>query len=233
MINSKIILVFAGFAILVSLVAGGIGGVPFLEIILRTLVWAIIFAGIGLGISIVLHRYFPELGHLLNGDSIGEKKYTSGFEAVIPEENPHDFLGQDTMFSDLKEETNVDLGPRHEKSDLEELGSAGDLNEQAEENQPTDTIENVANVPYIDAISEEEQPQDDDIDNLDTLPEIDSFASSFTPYSDGVAPVDSGPSETKGTYSKPKTDMDVGGFMEDPLKTAKAIHTWIERDKEG
>lgn len=238
MINSKIIIVFTGFAVLVSLIAGGIRGVPILEIILRTLIWAIIFAAIGLGISVVVSSYFPELNQLLNGENIVEKKDSVAFEAIIPEENPHDLLSQDSMFSDLKEETDVDLGPRDESSELEELGSAestamGFTGEETIEDQPVETIENVASVPYIDDISEEEPSQEDDIDNLDTLPEIDSFASSFSPYSDGVTPVDSSSTETKSMYTKPKTNLDVGGFIEDPLKTAKAIHTWIERDKEG
>ena len=238
MINSKIILVFAGFAVLVSLIAGGIRGVPIMEIILRTLLWAIIFSAIGLGISVVLSKYIPELGQLLNGENIEEKKDTGAFEAIIPEENPHDLLSQDSMFSDLKEDTNIDLGPRKETSDLEELGSAESTameppGEESIEDQPEEIIENVASVPYIDDITEEEPSQEGDIDNLDTLPEIDSFASSFTPYSDGTSPVDSSPSETKSMYTKPKTNLDVGGFIEDPLKTAKAIHTWIERDKEG
>jgi hypothetical protein len=233
MINSKVIVLFSGFAVLVSLIVGGISGVPFLDIILRTFLWAIIFAGIGLGISVVMNKFFPELGSLLNAESGGEKNYSGEFEAVIPEENPHDSLTQDTMFSDFKEETNVDLGPREESSDLEELGSAEDSSQETADGKDTGTIENVSSVPYIDDIQEEKPPQDEDIDNLDTLPEIDSFASSFTPFNDGIAPADSGPSDTKSIYSKPKTNMDVHGFMEDPLKTAKAIHTWIERDKEG
>lgn len=253
MINSKIILVFAGFAVLVSLIASGIRGVPILEIIFRTVTWAIIFAVIGVGISVVVNRFFPELGRLLNGENIEEKKYTGQFEAVIPEENPHDFMNQDSMFSDLKEDTKVDLGPKGNSLDLEELGSADitgmestgaestgvkntGVNQTSDEiagDQPLETVENMANVPYIDAITENEQIQEGDIDNVDSLPEIDSFSSSFTPFSDGISPVDSDSSETKGMYSKPKTNLDVHGFIEDPLKTARAIHTWIERDKEG
>ncbi|MBN2532492.1 MAG: hypothetical protein JXB88_06345 [Spirochaetales bacterium] len=233
MINSKIIIGFAGFAVLVSLLAGAISGVPIVEVLLRTLLWAIIFAAIGLGISVVISRYFPDLSQLFNGEHIEEKKYSGDFEAIIPEENPHDSLSTDRMFTDFKEDTEVDLGPQEESSSLEELGAAETSGDLAEETQPEEIIENVASVPYIDDISEETPSQEDDIDNLDTLPEIDSFATSFTPYGEGISQVDDNSPETKSMYSKPKTNLDVHGFVEDPLKTAKAIHTWIERDKEG
>ena len=233
MINKKIIFIFTGFAILVALIGGGVQGIPFISIILRTVLWAAVFAAIGLGLSVVINKYLPELSLLLNGENAEEKSYKGEFEAVIPEENPHDSLNQDSMFSSMKEDTNVDLDRKEESSDLEELGAAENTGEEFSNEEPIETTNELGAVPYIDAISEDEQPQEDNIDNLDVLPEIDSFASSFTPYSGGDSQTESNPGETKSMYSKPKTNLDVGGFVEDPLKTAKAIHTWIERDKEG
>ena len=241
MINGKIIAVFVGFAVLVALIAGGIRGVPFIRILLRTAIWAVVFGGIGLGVSVVVHKYLPELNRLLNGEEVAEKSYQGEFETIIPEENPHDSLNQDSMFSTIKDETDVNLHNKEkisemdsdQGSELEELGAAEESGEELIEEKPIKKPDEMGGVPYIDAISEDEQIQEDNIDNLDILPELDSFASSFTPYSGQDSNSGNNPGETKSMYSKPKTDLDVGGFIEDPLKTAKAIHTWIERDKEG
>ena len=234
MINIRIIIVFAGFAVLIALIAGGIGGVPIVQILIRVLLWAVIFGLIGTGVSAVISKFLPELNQLINGENTGEKTYRGDFEAVIPEENPHDSLNQDTLFSNVKEETTIESGDnKADTSDLEELGAAEGTGEEIIEDKPIEEMKDMGGVPYIDAISEDEKVSDENIDNLDILPEIDSFATTFTPYSDTASNMESSSSESKGMFSKPKTNLDLGGFIEDPLKTAKAIHTWIEKDKEG
>ncbi|MCW8966310.1 MAG: hypothetical protein OQK82_06460 [Candidatus Pacearchaeota archaeon] len=251
MMNTKIIAVLAGFAVLVSLIGGGIRGVPILQILLRTIIWGVVFAGLGVGVSIVISKFLPELGQIINDDNGEEKKYQGEFEAIIPEENPHDTLNQDSMFADMRGDSKLDLSVQDESSELEELGSAEnsnedispdnsrdnqeDFHEDFHEDQPENVSKDLDNVPYINEISEDDQQKGDNIDNLDALPEIDSFASSFTPYGGGTpdAENDNDTVHSNTMYSKPKTNLDVSGFVEDPEKTARAIHTWIERDKEG
>ncbi|MBN2439829.1 MAG: hypothetical protein JXJ04_00730 [Spirochaetales bacterium] len=249
MMNTKIIAVLAGFAVLVSLMGGGIRGVPILQILLRAVIWGAIFAGIGVGVSVIINKFLPELGRLINNETDEEKNYQGEFEAIIPEENPHDSLHQDSMFADMRGDSKLDLDIQDESSDLEELGSAEnnnenisndistdssyDISEDTSDFQPDEMSNKMDNVPYIDELSDEEQPTDENIDNLDALPEIDSFASSFTPYGGGTQDGENETIHSNTMHSKPKTNLDVSGFVEDPEKTAKAIHTWIERDKEG
>jgi hypothetical protein len=244
MINTKIIAVLAGFAILISLLGGAIRSIPVGQLLLRTLIWGALFAGIGAGLGVVISKFLPELNQIISGENAEEKESKGEFEAVIPEENPHDSLNQDSLFSDMREDTQVEVNVKDDESTpLEELGSeeTSTTSEDMTDEPPDETIiKNMDNVPYIDAISEEEQvqkqPLDDNIDNLDTLPEIDSFASSFTPFgnnNEAISELNDNSAGSTSMYSKPKTNMDLGGIVEDPLKTAKAIHTWIERDKEG
>ncbi|MBN1698324.1 MAG: hypothetical protein JW881_12490 [Spirochaetales bacterium] len=264
MINWKIVAVFAVFAAVLAILSGGVGGVPFFEIMLRAIIWSIVFAGLGVVLNLVLNKYLPELLEMTGGEQYG-KSEESEFEAIIPEENPHakgerkrnNSLDDDTADVDsdaegietvleLEEEgdttyaqngsADTKSGEVDEESVFESAPDEGDIAEK-----PKKTAEGIRSLDSTDETMDIEDIDDEDVrsiteepmekDDLDELPEIDSFSSSFSHVGDES---DAGTEsfEVRNPFGRTRIDPKVSELVQDPSKTAKAIHTWIERDRD-
>jgi hypothetical protein len=266
MINWKIVAVFPAFAVIISILAGGLGGAAIADIIVRTILWSILFAGIGIGVNYILNKYFPEILEIFESGESNIKEGTSedkGFEAFIPEENPHeleemkyertqddgDFArkGYDTGVEQFNEESDdaSELAEIDEQipdftsqsAGLEDIASddGKDLDfddamesKKSYEDEPNEKTHQPAGM----SAKDEKNSGDDaslvfDDDGLDRLPD-------FGIQDDSI----SGPSsetifESESSFSKPYKNPKAQSFEQDPHKTAKAIHTMIQRDKEG
>ncbi|MBN1410611.1 MAG: hypothetical protein JW969_07185 [Spirochaetales bacterium] len=94
MINWKYMVVFAGFAFVISILTGGLSGVSLLDIFIRAFIWGLLFAGIGAGVSFVASKYLPDI--ISNKEKTGpvdineyESESEGDIDFIIPEENPH------------------------------------------------------------------------------------------------------------------------------------------------
>ena len=85
MVNIKLIGGFAVLGLLLSFLAGALGGVAFPVIVLRALLGALLFAALGFGLHTVVGRFLPELLHT----SVVTPEKQSGVDITLPEENPH------------------------------------------------------------------------------------------------------------------------------------------------
>jgi hypothetical protein len=163
MINYKIIIGFAAFAFVVSILAGLIGGVAFGALLLRTLAATIVFAGLGLSVGWVIEKYLPGL---LRPDGnpktagVEEEKAGDGVNIVLPEENPHEETGEaeedDGELIDEVESVDADLPTgEDEEEDFSDIDSMptldtleGDFTSQ-EESQDLDSRETTRNVEVM------------------------------------------------------------------------------------
>ena len=85
MVNIKLIGGFAVLGLLLSFLAGALGGVAFAVIVLRALLGALLFAALGFGVHTVVGRFLPELLRT----SVVTPESRSGVDITLPEENPH------------------------------------------------------------------------------------------------------------------------------------------------
>ena len=108
MIDYKIVIGFAAFAFIVSLLSGLIGGVSFGILTLRTLLGTAFFAALGAGASWIFKRYLPEIfSRAEAGETVEEP--ASAVDIVLPEENPHEDGGYEQGREDAGGER-VDIG---------------------------------------------------------------------------------------------------------------------------
>ncbi len=201
----KMIAVIATLAFLFSLISGLIGSVGFGIIIIRAIIGAILFAGIGYGISILLRKFLPELFE------------TYAATALVSDEN----LSQ-------KQEQPVNGKPQIDIS----IGS--DKEEFAVEMEPVDNPDldsetgAEAKSALVDEISESTSEEDEAAEgnhipaNIDVLPDMGVFSNSFNSAED----LDS--SGTSGTVT-----LDIMGEEQDPELVAKALRTMVKKDQEG
>lgn len=60
-LNLRLIIIAAAGAFLIALISGAVGGVPFGTILGRAILFAVVFAAFGAGVSILISRFLPEL----------------------------------------------------------------------------------------------------------------------------------------------------------------------------
>jgi hypothetical protein len=271
MINWKIVAIFPVFAIIISILSGAIGGASFLDIVVRAVLWAIVFGGIGIGVNFLIERFFPELKGFMDEDSekiVAKNSQEGGFEAFIPEDNPHELDEVKSSYSGVESEGLSKSRVSARTSDENDEGDIGELSDadgseselgggfmstdetvgSTEESTGLDSdfspgfgldseagdISNnyhesgasMGNSGEKEAADEESSLVFDD-DSIDKLPDSSSIEDSIS------GPIDDSSSNSTGSFSKPYKNTSVGEFEQDPHKTAKAIHTMMQRDKEG
>jgi len=154
----KMITVIATLAFLFSFISGLIGAVGFGIIIIRAIIGAVLFAGIGYGISILLRKFLPEL-----------------FEAQIES----DLVSEENLSQ--KQEDSVEEKPQIDIS----IGS--DKEDFAMEMEAVDNsgLETNVDSALVDEITESKSDVDEvaeDIpipSNIDVLPDMALFSNSF------------------------------------------------------
>ncbi|WP_394706921.1 hypothetical protein [Marispirochaeta sp.] len=200
----------AGFAFIVSFLVGLISGVGFGSIILRALLSAMIFAGIGMGISLIGKTLFPELVLDENNttdqdtDGDGEPEKASGGTVDI------------TLEDD--EEDNNTVTPQ----------SGGGL--FSEDDEFVEEIQSSSSTEPEAVVSGEENGESDEaldsFESVDGLPSLDAFSDSFESSWDTDS---SGGSAASGQ----EADIDIMGETQNPGEVAKAVKTMMKRDQEG
>ncbi len=175
MINYKIIIGFAAFAFVVSILAGLIGGVVFGALLLRTLAATIVFAGLGLSVGWVIERYLPELLRPgVKPETAGreEEKAGDGVNIVLPEENPHEETGESEETLEV-EEDDGELLDEVESVDTD-LPEGGDDEED---------FSDIDSMPTLDTLEGDftSQEESQDIDSRTTTRNVDVMGTSHDP----------------------------------------------------
>jgi len=105
-INWKFVATVAIIAMAVSLLSGGLGGIPFGILITRALIGGVVFLILAFGLNLLLSRVFPEIWETSSGGD-GETAHTdesdsegehpgSRVDIVLPAEQPETSAGVDS-----------------------------------------------------------------------------------------------------------------------------------------
>ena len=202
-VNVRLIVAAAAGAFVIAALSAGLAGVPFGVVLGRAVLSALIFAALGVGVSLVISRFLPELE-----EEVGEESAEHGVDIVIDDDDseaPEGMSGSDDSRPSDEEEGIVD--------ELEE--SSVPLDQSEEINASDDGSENTDGAAKTDVI------EDVDEDTMDRLPDLGGFSSAFE-GDDGAAQVDN---------SDWSEDSGAGGG-EDPKLIARALQTMLKRDEE-
>ncbi len=206
------------FALIVSLLSGIVSGVPFATIVIRALVSAVVFAGLGSAAQVAVSRFLPELEQVLEGSNVDAQETDAAGEArpavdIVVDDSDDESESEDVSDDGLLEVEDGDSTYGAElESDREPVGDA----------EPADDL--VAEAEEVEADQEKEFPAAapdpaDGIDasGLDQLPDVGGFSDAFE-GSEGIASV--GESEDKRNSSD-----------QDPALMARALQTILKRDE--
>ncbi len=253
-VNIKFVVYFVCLSLFISIMAGIIGGVPFFTLLVRLFFGAIFFAILGAGVAFILEKFIPEVFNIENTEdeekTLDENIDTAGQEIniVMEEENPHiadkiaddkiaddkiadDELADDEIVdddstgfneNDNKQEILMETAEDLEEADEVEKIDAGKAESTDNEDENHDLKEESEKAQELSNETEEILSINDNL-GLDELPNIDNISDSSSSMNNY-----SGSSEVSSNknYSK------LGGDN-DPKTAAKAIKTWLNKDKEG
>ncbi len=201
----KMIAVIATLAFLFSFISGLIGSVGFGIIIIRAIIGAILFAGIGYGISILLRKFLPELFEThAETDLVSDENLSQKQELPVNGKPQIDIsIGSD------KEEFAVEMAPV-DSPDLDSESGAEDKSALVDEiTESTSEVDEAAEDNHIPS-------------NIDVLPDMGVFSNSFNSAEDLDSSGTSGP-----------VTLDIMGEEQDPELVAKALRTMVKKDQEG
>jgi hypothetical protein len=218
MFNFRLILAFAAFAFVISLLVGLLGGIPFGLILLRTLIGTAFFALLGAGASWVIRRYIPELLEVVTNERREAAATGDEVDIVLPAENPH-IAAEGAEGSDDAGDEAVALGSLagiEEESATE--GEAGPESSNGLAQGPAAPTGVVTDAGIVEAEGESEETGDT-LDDLDVMPSLDSLEGEFAQSA----------GEQEGSKDATKTNV----MGQDPETAAKAIQTWLRKDKKG
>ncbi len=220
MFDRNVIVASAGFAFILSAIAGIAGGVPAVTLFLRALAWAIAFAAFSAAAMTVVRRYLPELLPDRSGSptASGAAETGTGVNIVLPEEPPDGYSYGD---GGEPEDGAYDDG---EPEDLD-----GDIVEEVTEVSDRIRGDTSAGIDddggfagasgSVDEISDVGELVG--TDSADALPDLDTFSDTFA---GPVGSIDEGPDRSRGSRT---------GDEQDPVIMAKAVRTILKKDQEG
>ncbi|MEE9306359.1 MAG: hypothetical protein V3V57_02380 [Spirochaetia bacterium] len=210
MINWKIPAGFAAFGALVSLLAGIIGGNPLGVIVLRLVLSAVVCAGLGLIVNVILKKYLPELSAT---PASVEVETGEEVDIVIDEDIP----------VEVEALVQEEAGPEGERTEeeaeliLDEEGMDGESAEVKVLPGEVETLE-PSNEQTLDSTAVPLSPVTD-FEDLDTLPDIDQF----NPAAE----------ESPTTSKKSRMNAQVEKVVkdQDPENLARAVRTFMKKDQ--
>jgi len=230
MFNVRWTLAFALVALVVSLLAGVIGGLPFGLILVRALVGMIVFAALGAAAAWLVQRFIPELmqlgpdgrdegktGRGVNERGADKQGPDAEIDITLPEENPH-FAGE------TGNEDDELAGAAYETGAYETGGETGGTGTAAEESEGAGEVaeRSIPEEEEEERITSEIPDVDlsDDLGGVDVMP---TMGTSQGDYDQGAS----------GHGGGSNVNVEVMGENFDPETAAKAIQTKLKQDKEG
>jgi len=213
--NFQTAAIVAGVAFVLSFLSGLVGGVPFFDIFLRALLWAVVGFGGSLGVESLLRALVPDL-FLPSEEAAAEPEALTGQAVNITLEDDVPVRGG------FVEEVDQDEPPTPRATPLETVVS------MAGQGEATSVVpEGEPRVPAAVAGETDEE-----------MPEIGSFLDAFKPEAPESEEGASAPEY--GEYSPveperraPSGEVTIDGEVQDPAILAKAVQTVMKRDAQG
>ncbi|MCF7928011.1 MAG: hypothetical protein K9L68_03250 [Spirochaetales bacterium] len=231
--NWRILAGFGAFGFVVSLVTAGVSGVDFVNALVRAVIWAIVFFGLGYAILKAVEHFLPELADLFQGKT--EEADSAGVDITVPEENPHlngEEQGDQAPDSASGEPAlgEPDLAGVDEAEEVEELeaeneenagsgpAEAGDVESEPKEAEPADKTGG----------AEKEQPAADPDSMVEEVEEQIQPAASGRPE-----PGDGGPEDTSEAAEVdrlPDLDSMSGSFSDEGFSSGSTSEQSSTKD---
>ena len=233
MVDWKIAAGAAVTAMVLSLIAGFVGSVPFFTLIVRAVMSALLFGAFGAGAGYLLHTNLPELFE--TSHSLGKQEQE---EDLVLHENGSDRYEEEHNAGGRSRGGEVDIVVDDE---TDEAGSR-DYNQSAQEDDggPDSGFVEEVSENSDDYGSGEEKTLDSvqdlsQVDDVDVLPDLEGFDGSFqgSPGSSAIGDVDDFPGNDGGKNSPSSDVVDIMGQQESPAVVAGAIRTVMKRDQQG
>jgi len=207
-INYRWGLISALFALLVSILLGAVSGASFNHIILRALVFAVVFFGLGIGMWFLVNSYFPEILAGDNTTAVNDTEKT-GSRVNITIDNAGEYAVPELYKT---------AGDPNELGNIEDLisgvfkVSTESVDRNQEEDYNNKKVQDQGNIDFGDMFQDQDQSTDDfdesleekpvftpsfvdDAGNLGGLPDLDAMAMAFSSTSEplgGSSPVGHG-----------------------------------------
>lgn len=234
----KVTAVFSIFGFILSFIVGLFGDVAFGFVLLRALLFGVLFAGISIVVFMLISKFIPEL---LETSSIDE------------EQEPESAAEVEEEISSAEEGvpingTNLDITIEGEDDieEPEEITREAEADEHQSEHQPeaaaaTDSVEEAETVEEIEEVGEAEDVEEAETiedpagkesgadEKSSALPDIGKYADGFDQaesdlISDGLSNLDGGDAAMS---------TDILGSSHDTQELAQAVQTVLKKDQEG
>lgn len=220
--NIRMAVIFAAAAVLVALVSGFIGHVPFGYILIRSFIGGVIFAVIGFAAAALIARFLPEILELPDEDgnsfdiSVGSDEEDDEIRRSAYSPHETDSGANDTD-SDKKNDASVEIAGA--KTDFSP-GIDADLVEEVHEQRVDE--ESFSKGKTGGSESGDVSTDETESDMVDTLPDMDGMTDAFitaeSPIEDIIDEGGSGNGNTDAQQAK---------------EIAQAIRTVLHRDDQG
>ena len=206
------------FALIVSLFSGIVTGVPFATVVVRALVSAVVFAGLGSVAQVAVSRFLPELEQVLDGSTVDRQQSDAAAEARPTVDIVVDDSDDESESEDVSDDGLLEIGDEGSTYD----GELQSDREPAGDSDPADDL--VAEAEEVEADQNRELPaaapdpaDSIDVSGVDQLPDVGGYSDAFE-GSEGIASVD----ESEGSH---------GSNEQDPALMARALQTILKRDE--
>jgi hypothetical protein len=240
--NLKFSAYFAGSAFAIATLTGALAGVGFGAILLRAVIGAIVFAGIGYGSYIVISARLPELlsGGAATSSTAQADGYGQNVDIVVDDDGEEDELPAaeepDAAESDRAAgaEQTAEAGTSQAHGDEDEPGDLEEVAEDVESpagggDELVEEVEEVAAAPADSTASAKSESEDVDENSVDALPDIGGFAGDFeSEGAEGAEVVEE--DDSNGGFGG-SSRAQSHGIEQDPEVIAKALQTVIKRDE--
>lgn len=214
MVNWKVVLWSAAGGFVLSFFVGVVGGVMFGPLLLRAILWSVVFALLGSAAYYVISRFLPEI----LGSTEEPEKGTGVVDIVLPGDNPHEKMS-DSFAEEL---------PERDGESWSGERSAGEMAEEVEELRPVSGEGSAANEDSQTSAATESDDdffseiQEERSSSVEELPEFESETNEFS----GGAPA-------KPRSAGRGAPVDLLGGKADPEEVARAIRTVLKKDQKG
>jgi hypothetical protein len=223
--NLKFSAYFAGSAFGIAFLTGIIAGVGFGTIILRALIGAAVFAGLGYGFYIVISTRLPELVSDTSASSATAEAegYGQNVDIVVDDEDGVPGSEEELPAAEAEELEAADEA-EGEAEELEEVTDDEPPGSPEGEDELVEEVEEVSASSGASGAAAGSERDDVDENSVDTLPDIGGFAGDFAGEGTEVVEDDEG---TSSGSSRAREH----GIQENPEVIAKALQTVIKRDE--
>ena len=255
MFNFKWGLIASAAALIISIVLGIISGVAIFHIIIRALIFAVVFFGLGIGIYMLINSFFPELLSMDEGASEQAGFDQPGSRINITLDNAGEYAvpelyrnsGEPQELGNIEDLVSGAFKPRIVEPSFQTEGFEG-IDQKGEDDYNSmggdQDAGNQEGFKFQDLASFEETPNEnkapvftpifgDDSAGLGGLPDLDSMAMAFS--SDfGDPPVQAHPQtsedEKPSQYNKGNKPQPLKGDF-DAKELAEGIRTVLKKEK--